>query len=337
MFINHPEPPEHNTGGDGNQGQHLLTPSFFTLMYNILSSNGTLTIVTDNLPYAKLLVSILQQLASEGSEGGSGGRSESEGMSRGCFESILLPTSGGDERQLEYVVQLPYRDSSVSETVMIKNRATDPTNVLEDNNSSSSAIHTVQIPHTDSPCPTTTSTNASVSHPIKPSEVSNTHKSTDGDSGSDSDSDSDIEFTPLPLKKGPSRSITTTTAVAASSLSRTSNGIRAIVKKHAGTISGLVNPDAIDSDLLVENSHNIKAAEAKSTISVLATTNNSGHNNSHHDKNGSSASSSTNRSSSSSSSVIQLWRGDQLGDVGHLSAASSYFGELWYIFTCVYI
>ena len=304
-------------------------------MYNILSSNGTLTIVTDNLPYAKLLVSILHQLAYETTEGVSGSEGESgasgSGTSRGCFESILLPTSGGDERQLEHVVQLP-NHGRISQTVIAENRATDPTNVLKDNNSSSSAIHTVQIPHTDSPCPTTTSTNASMSHPIKPSAVSNTPKPIDSDS--DSDSDSDVEFVPLPLKKGPSR--TTTTATATGGLGRASNGAKPIVKEHAGTMSGLVNPEAIDSDLLVENSHNIKAAEAKSTISVLATTNNSGHNNSHHDKNGSSASCSTNRSSSSSSSVIQLWRGDQLGDVGHLSAASSYFGELSYIHCYMY-
>ena len=325
MFINHPEPPEHNTGGDGNQGQHLLTLSFFTLMYNILSSSGTLTIVTDNLPYAKLLVSILHQLATEGS----GSRSGSERMSRGCFESIILPTSGGDERQLEHVVQLPSY-SEVDATLITEKIVTDDRNVLENNSSSSSAMSTLHIPHTDSLSPTPSSTDTSISHPIKPSAVSNTPKPIDSDS--DSDSDSDVEFVPLPLKKGPSR----TTATANSGLGRTSNGIRAIVKKHIGAISGLVNPDAIDSDLLVESSHNIKAAEAKSTISVLATTNNSGYNNSHHDKNGSSASSSANRRSSSSSSVIQLWRGDQLGDVGHLSAASSYFGELSYIHCYMY-
>lgn len=61
IFINHPEPPERSTGEGDSQGAHLLTQSFFDEMHRILVDvMGTVTIVTDNLPYAtSLMTSII--------------------------------------------------------------------------------------------------------------------------------------------------------------------------------------------------------------------------------------------------------------------------------------
>jgi len=53
LFVNHPEPPERT--GSASQGRHLLTPAFFVAMADALRPGGTLTIVTDNLPYAQAL------------------------------------------------------------------------------------------------------------------------------------------------------------------------------------------------------------------------------------------------------------------------------------------
>jgi tRNA G46 methylase TrmB len=61
IFVNHPEPPERS--GESSQGSHLLTPDFFDSMRMILREAGTLTIVTDNLPYA---VALAETAASTG-------------------------------------------------------------------------------------------------------------------------------------------------------------------------------------------------------------------------------------------------------------------------------
>ncbi|KAJ1394757.1 hypothetical protein B484DRAFT_459110, partial [Ochromonadaceae sp. CCMP2298] len=60
IFINHPQPPERVAGAgfggrDKNQGAHLLTEGFFKDMGRVLKTHGTITIVTDNLSYAKTL------------------------------------------------------------------------------------------------------------------------------------------------------------------------------------------------------------------------------------------------------------------------------------------
>ena len=54
LFVNHPEPPE-RTGEGSAQGKHLLTDPFFSLMRRALKPSGTVTIVTDSLPYALAL------------------------------------------------------------------------------------------------------------------------------------------------------------------------------------------------------------------------------------------------------------------------------------------
>jgi pentatricopeptide repeat protein len=87
IFINHPEPPERllgvgesvkgtvkdgtgkeqrtadkssaASGSSSTQGKHLLTAEFFLDMHRVLVDDGTITIVTDNLAYAKYLVEIL--------------------------------------------------------------------------------------------------------------------------------------------------------------------------------------------------------------------------------------------------------------------------------------
>ena len=56
LFINHPEPPERNSGTSGTQGNHLLQITFLHSLKRIMKPSGMLTIVTDNLPYAKSLV-----------------------------------------------------------------------------------------------------------------------------------------------------------------------------------------------------------------------------------------------------------------------------------------
>ena len=56
LFINHPEPPERNSGTSGTQGGHLLEITFLRSLKRIMKKTGMLTIVTDNLPYAKSLV-----------------------------------------------------------------------------------------------------------------------------------------------------------------------------------------------------------------------------------------------------------------------------------------
>jgi len=46
LFINHPEPPERNSGTAGAEGNHLLDLSFIKLLKNIMKHHGMLTIVT---------------------------------------------------------------------------------------------------------------------------------------------------------------------------------------------------------------------------------------------------------------------------------------------------
>lgn len=63
IFINHPQPPEHIDRGKAdvsqNEGTHLLTASFFKLLHQSLTPGGTVTIVTDNQSYARLLLRIV--------------------------------------------------------------------------------------------------------------------------------------------------------------------------------------------------------------------------------------------------------------------------------------
>ena len=62
IFINHPEPPERNSGTSESEGSHLLTPAFFKVMAGVLRRDGRITIVTDNLPYGKSLIGIVDGL-----------------------------------------------------------------------------------------------------------------------------------------------------------------------------------------------------------------------------------------------------------------------------------
>lgn len=62
IFINHPEPPERTSGEGESQGSHLLTKDFFQKMYSVLVTNGNITIVTDNLPYAMSLLESLRAI-----------------------------------------------------------------------------------------------------------------------------------------------------------------------------------------------------------------------------------------------------------------------------------
>ena len=55
IFVNHPEPPERTGGTDDSQGKHLYTDGVFGEMRRCLKPGGTLTIATDNRPYAESL------------------------------------------------------------------------------------------------------------------------------------------------------------------------------------------------------------------------------------------------------------------------------------------
>jgi tRNA G46 methylase TrmB len=65
IFINHPQPPEHIDRGKAdnsqNEGKHLLTAEFFKLLHHSLLPRGTITIVTDNQSYARLLLRIISE------------------------------------------------------------------------------------------------------------------------------------------------------------------------------------------------------------------------------------------------------------------------------------
>jgi pentatricopeptide repeat protein len=89
VFVNHPEPPERSMlvdkrsssgvkGGGGRdkaaasvegsagskvQGKHMLTEAFFADCGRVLKMDGTVSIVTDSLPYAKLLTEIVGSFA----------------------------------------------------------------------------------------------------------------------------------------------------------------------------------------------------------------------------------------------------------------------------------
>jgi tRNA G46 methylase TrmB len=74
IFVNHPQPPEQRANekdkkkGGGGGGAHLLTVEFFAQMHRTLSAEGTITIVTDNQFYVKLLADSLVEMAQKASK-----------------------------------------------------------------------------------------------------------------------------------------------------------------------------------------------------------------------------------------------------------------------------
>ncbi|KAJ1481156.1 putative methyltransferase-domain-containing protein [Baffinella frigidus] len=79
ILINHPEPPQ-QTGGEDSQASHLLDEAFFLSMHPALAKSGVITIVTDNLWYAKLLVRIV-----------AGINKRAKGKGAVSFKSLLPP------------------------------------------------------------------------------------------------------------------------------------------------------------------------------------------------------------------------------------------------------
>ena len=70
LFVNYPEPPQktgrsEESGGAVSEGAHLLDEAFFRSVGRVLTSKGSLTILTDNLWYAKLLVRVIADTAAE--------------------------------------------------------------------------------------------------------------------------------------------------------------------------------------------------------------------------------------------------------------------------------
>ena len=62
IFVNHPEPPERTGGTDDSQGQHLYTDPVLNEMRRCLKDGGTLTIATDNRPYAESLAAAVARV-----------------------------------------------------------------------------------------------------------------------------------------------------------------------------------------------------------------------------------------------------------------------------------
>jgi hypothetical protein len=93
VFVNHPEPPQQRGGSEGassstSQSRHLLTPQFFGMIHRVLQPDGTVTVVTDNQWYARLLLRSLSLIAHGDNEHG-----ESDGSV--LFESVSLTTAEG--------------------------------------------------------------------------------------------------------------------------------------------------------------------------------------------------------------------------------------------------
>ena len=70
LFVNYPEPPQktgrsEESGGAVSEGAHLLDEAFFRSVGRVLTSKGSLTILTDNLWYAKLLVQVIAETTAE--------------------------------------------------------------------------------------------------------------------------------------------------------------------------------------------------------------------------------------------------------------------------------
>lgn len=61
VYINHPEPPE-RTGDSKSDGRHLLTSTFLLDVFDVLEGGGRLLVVTDNLPYLKIVAATLAGL-----------------------------------------------------------------------------------------------------------------------------------------------------------------------------------------------------------------------------------------------------------------------------------
>ena len=106
MFINFPEPPERTGGIHDSEGDHLLTNKFFHDLYYVLKDPyvdehsetpmGTITIVSDNLPYIK---SIAMEIAAFTRKSLRNWDIHSVG-----FESIL--TKSSYESTLEYTTDV---------------------------------------------------------------------------------------------------------------------------------------------------------------------------------------------------------------------------------------
>lgn len=62
IFVNYPEPPQQKGEDYDSQSSHLLTEEFIKVMLNVLTLDGTLTILTDNEWYAKMLLKTVDKL-----------------------------------------------------------------------------------------------------------------------------------------------------------------------------------------------------------------------------------------------------------------------------------
>jgi tRNA G46 methylase TrmB len=130
IFVNHPEPPERISGGEGNQGKSMLTTETFLLFYKVLKDEGKITIVTDNLLFAKLLISIVANLNNECFQSES--RSNLNfGNKTLLFESVSLPEDDSRFLQFETEVKFKSNSSKIFEENSLKRRKIENTDFLK--------------------------------------------------------------------------------------------------------------------------------------------------------------------------------------------------------------
>ena len=117
VYINHPEPPERTGGVGDSEGKHLLTQEFFSDVHRILKSSGTVTIVTDNLPYAKSLLHALAQTTQDRLKASQS--SSASNASLPCFISVPLDSAHNndksDKRILEEEIKIGSKLISMTE------------------------------------------------------------------------------------------------------------------------------------------------------------------------------------------------------------------------------
>jgi pentatricopeptide repeat protein len=112
VYINHPEPPERTGGVGDSEGKHLLTKSFFNEIHRILGANGTCTIVTDNLPYAKSLLDALAKAAVIDAK--------SPSVTSKSFISVKFDSSRTDKIVLEEQIVVSAESPSALDGITVK-------------------------------------------------------------------------------------------------------------------------------------------------------------------------------------------------------------------------
>ena len=205
VFVNHPEPPEQrlttgsgigssensssSSGNGSSQGLgHMLTKECFIYLYHVLKENGTITIVTDNLPYGQLLIDILHELAKGSVKNHIANSNQDDEMNRdkwAAFESVMFQDDGNDDsdvdvarnRVLEYEkhINITARSNSNNNNNILVNAAT--RDDMSETDKKVDKVKTSDINNRN---------NIHIAHNVN-------HSNDDSSDNSDSDSDSDSD------------------------------------------------------------------------------------------------------------------------------------------------